>query len=355
MRLALKVHMNRPKLAIVGCGLQTEMNHLPAIAGTDADIILLVDKVVPSARRLAEQYSISAAAADYREVIGQADAALVALPNHLHAPVAIDLLRNGVHVLVEKPMALNTKQCDEMIDAANYGNAILAVGLDFRFPKTAQFTYHVLKQGLVGDLLRFDLRIGNDLTIFSFRSDYLLRRDTAGGGVLIDLAVHGLDLVLWWLGDYESVDYYDDAMGGVEANSELHLRLRSGVSGIIEASRTRALRNTCIIEGTRGTLEVGFWDKLGLLKLNIPKQPITLVGADSEVNERWREVFRRQFNDFAAAVRDRREPFVPGREGRRSIQLIEDCYSSRQPLSQPWSSPVAKTGTNRERVNFCGA
>ena len=339
--------MSRPKFAIIGCGLQTEMNQLPAIAGTElAEVSLLIDKVIPCARRLAETYRIPAASGDYRDAIGQVDAALIALPNYLHAPIAIDLLRNGVHVLVEKPMALNTNECDAMIDAANRGNSTLAVGLDFRFPKASQFTYHVLKTGLLGKLVKFDLRIGNDLTIFDFRSDYLLRKDTAGGGVLIDLGVHAVDLILWWLGDYEQVDYYDDAMGGVEANSEVHLRMRSGAYGVMEVSRTRALRNTCIFEGERGTLEVGFWDKLGVVTLNIPNQPIMLKAAETEASEPWREVFRRQFADFAVAIRDGREPFIPGREGRRSIQLIEDCYASRQPLSQPWIYPIAKTGTD---------
>ena len=134
-------------------------------------------------------------------------------------------------------------------------------------------------------------------------------------------------------------------MGGVEANSELHLRLRSGAAGIIEASRTRALRNTCIIEGERGTLEVGFWDKLGLLKLNIPHQPITLRATETEAGEPWHHIFRRQFTDFASAIREGREPLVPGREGRRSIQLINDCYASRKLLPQPWADPIATTGT----------
>jgi predicted dehydrogenase len=223
-----------------------------------------------------------------------------------------------------------------MILAANAGNAILAVGMDFRFPKVSQFTHQVLRNGLLGNRLKFDLRIGKDLTTLSLRSDYLLRKETAGGGVLIDLGVHALDLILWWLGDYEQVDYHDDAMGGVEANCELRLQLQSGASGVIEVSRTRDLRNTCIISGERAALEVGLWDRMGLLKLNVQDQPITLTRADVEATEDWYDVFRRQFADFADAIRERREPFVPGCEGKRSVELIDDCYSSRQPLPQPW-------------------
>lgn len=337
----------RPRVAIIGCGLQVELSQLPAISECDtAEITLLVDKVLPSAQRLAEKYDVGAVSDDYRRVIGKVDAAMVVLPNHLHAPVAADLLRNGIHVLVEKPMALNAKQCDEMIAAANEGNAILAVGLDFRFPKSSQFTYQALKQGLLGRALKFDLRMGNDLTTLDFKSDYLLRKEMAGGGVLIDLAVHALDLILWWLGDYERVDYYDDSMGGVEANCELHLQLRSGASGIIEASRTRALRNTCIIWGEKGALEVGLWTLMGLLKLTVKDQPISLSGVASDVSEPWREVFCRQFNDFIAAVRDRRQPFVPGTEGKRSMVLIDECYAHRGVLPLPWLLPLEPLGSD---------
>jgi predicted dehydrogenase len=336
--------MKRPRVAVVGCGLQAELTHLRTIAESPvADLALLVDKVVPTAERLAEKYRVPAFSGDYREAIGKVDAALLALPNYLHAPVAVDLLRHGIHVLVEKPMALNSKECDEMIAAADMGKAILAVGLDFRFTRGAQFTYDVLRGGLLGDVLRFDLRLGNDLTNLSLRSDYLLRKELAGGGVLIDLAVHALDLILWWLGDYETVEYYDDAMGGVEANCEARLRLRSGACGLIEASRTRQLRNTCIISGERGVLEIGLWTSMGLLKLEIINQSIPLKAEDSDLKEVWRDVFRRQFNDFIAAIAERREPLVSGRQGRRSIELIDECYSSRRELPQPWLFPVAET------------
>lgn len=346
----LSFEMRHPKLAVIGCGLQAEMSHLPAIAAANlADITLLVDKVLSSARRLAEKCPAAAVTNDYRQAIGCVDAALVALPNYLHAPVTADLLRHGIHVLVEKPMALNAHECDEMIQAANSGNAVLAVGMDFRFTKASRFAWQILKDGFIGKIAKFDLRIGNDLTVFSFKSDYLLRKETAGGGVLIDLGVHALDLILWWLGDHDRVDYYDDAMGGVESNCEVHLQLRSGARGLIEVSRTRALRNTCVIWGELGTLEVGLWTQLGLLNLTINNQPITLSGTGNQAAEWWRDVFRRQIEDFVTAIRDGREPFVPGCEGKRSIKLIDECYGSRRALPQPWAFPAATNATGDRR------
>ena len=78
----------------------------------------------------------------------------------------------------------------------------------------------VLDQGLLGDIISFDLRQGVVLN-WAVSSDYLLKKDKAGGGVLFDFGPHILDLMLWWFGDYERVEYYDDAAGGIEANCEL--------------------------------------------------------------------------------------------------------------------------------------
>ena len=151
------------------------------------------------------------------------------------------------------------------------------------------------------------------------------------------VGVHFIDLLLWWLGDYDSVEYFDDAMGGVEVDCEVHLRMKCGASGLVELSRNRDLRNTCFIRGERAILEVGFFDRRVSFRIN--NEDLVLTGrvtrdsADDNVSQ---DAFRRQLDDFADAIRNHRQPFVPGPEGRRAIGLIEACYASRQVLRQPW-------------------
>ena len=333
-------HMRKLSLAMIGCGMQGELVHLPALAQSDYfDTCVLVDKSSARAHKLAQKYNVPTVLDDFRDVVGRVDAALVVLPNYLHGLVTVELLRRGIHVLVEKPMALNTKQCDEMLEAARSKDTTLAIGLDFRFPHTSQLAQRILHDGVLGPLIDFDLRMGNNLSSVPVKSDYLLRNETAGGGVLMDLAVHALDLILWWLGDYEHVEYYDDSMGGVEANCELHLRLRSGAVGIVESSRVRRLRNTCIIKGERATLEVGLWNLIGQLRLEFRDQKTCLNAESNLPGDTWPEVFCRQLDDFADSIMKPRAPFVSGTEGRRSIELIENCYRSRKRLRQPWLVP----------------
>ena len=108
------------RLAVVGCGAVARIHHLPSITASNRfELIALVDRYLPNAQKLGEEYGIPAAVEDYGEIAAHIDAAIVALPNYLHATVSIDLLRRGIHVLVEKPMALSSRECETMISAAS--------------------------------------------------------------------------------------------------------------------------------------------------------------------------------------------------------------------------------------------
>jgi predicted dehydrogenase len=326
------------KLAVIGCGAVTEIFHLPAIALSGRmKATMLVDKSLPRALHIAEQVGAISAVDDYRKIIGKVDAAIVAVPNYLHHSVTMDLLENGIHVLVEKPMAMNSEQCEQMISTAASSGAILAVSLMRRFKYSSQFVKQVLNSRLLGEIRSFDFREGVNFG-WPVASDFMFRKEYSGGGVLIDIGVHVIDLLLWWLGNYRSVDYYDDAMGGVEANSMLYLELENDISGIMELSRIRNLRNTYIIYGENGSLEVGC-DLNPILHLKVKDHQNILTGQvepGGSKDSSYVSLFRRQLHNFAEAILNHGEPFITGNEGKRSIALIEACYAASKPLILPW-------------------
>ena len=325
------------RLAIVGCGAISSAYLLATQDSQDIEITALVDKDESRAIQLAEKYHITFTADDYKKIVGRCDAAVIALPHYLHAGVTVDLLRAGMHVLVEKPMAMNTSECDEMIRAASESDRLLAVGQLRRFFYSSQFIKRIIETRVLGQIKSFEFREGvvfnwPVVSSFTFRKEF-------GGGVLADTGAHVLDLLLWWLGDYESIQYYDDAMGGVEADCELHVQLKCGAAGVVELSRTRDLRNTLKICGERGTLEVQSQFN-SQIRLQLEGQDIALGGIakpDGRPEEDAIELFRRQFDNFFGAIRGQQSLFVPGYEGRPAVELIEACHSMRQPLIKPWT------------------
>lgn len=350
--------MERLKLAVIGCGAVTKFSHLPAIAcSEDIELVALVDRSLPRARQLAQECSPEPAVLDdYRQILDRAEAAIVALPNTLHAPVTVDLLEHGLHVLVEKPMASNSHDCEAMVAAATNHDRVLAVGMARRFCESSKFVKQALQRQLLGKIKHFDLREG---LIFNWQaaSDALFRKDLAGGGVLLDTGVHVLDLLLWWFGDCELVNYSDDSEGGVEADCEIRLRFSSGVTGIVELSRTRNLRNTCVIEGDCGTLTVEMGFRSGM-HLALPGQHDAFSGRVTPLESReqpLQQAFRNQLEDFAGAIRKGLAPSVPGCEGKRAVQIIETCYAHRQSLPA-WDHGEKTSGplSMNRRVNLSG-
>ena len=328
------------RIAVVGCGAVAQLNHLPALAASrHAKAAVLVDRDLSRAQAQARRWGVPRAVADVAEM-GEVDAAIVALPNHLHAPVTIDLLRRRIPVLVEKPMAPTVADCDAMIAAAAETGVPLAVGLEFRFFDSTATVRELLASELVGPLTGLDLRQGV-IPRWPFATDFMLRKETAGGGVLADFGVHVLDLLLCWLGDWRDVRCADDALGGLESDAVVDLTFASGLAGTVEVSRTRNLRNTCRFTGERGTLEVGIWDADPEITLHLPDRDVQLAGRarGAKGGFTFHDAFVRQLDDFASAVREGREPRVLGREGRRAVALVEACYAQRRPLALPWESP----------------
>jgi predicted dehydrogenase/nucleoside-diphosphate-sugar epimerase len=319
------------RVAIIGCGAITEHAYLPAVKGLDGVRITgLVDKNCARAKTLAAVHGIPQAAENVAELPELPEAAIVALPHYLHAPISIELLQRGIHVLVEKPMAVSTAQCDAMIRAAVNTDTRLAAGLVRRFLPEVRLAKEVIDSGRLGSIQSFDVQEGR---IYDWPSttDAPLRRDMAGGGVLIDLGVHVLDTLLYCLGDSTVLEYSDDSYGGVEAETEMSLRLASGASGHVALSRTRDLRNTMLIRGAKATLEVDLY--LRKVALHVGTE---VIGLTAKPDAWGGDVFRAQLADWVGAIHTGVQPAVPGPEGRRSVALIEACYARRKKLALPW-------------------
>jgi predicted dehydrogenase/nucleoside-diphosphate-sugar epimerase len=340
---------SKPRLAIIGCGAVVEQYHIPALRRLGWKPVLLVDPDVEGIRWRFRDLKESAVE---REAVGHYDsfdAAIVAVPSRLHAPICTDLLRAGKHVLVEKPMATTAADARAMVDAADSGAGRLSVVHWRRYRHLSIWTKALMQSGSLGTIESFDFREG---AVFNWpaTTNSFWRKETAGGGVLADQGAHALDLLLWWLGDFTSLTYVDDSQAGVEADCRLELTMKSGAKGVVELSRTRNLRNSAIIRGSNGWVEIPLW-----ITGDVHASPNVLVFRHGSLDPSGfppqviHSLFEAMFVDWLDAMRKGRAACVSGAEAIRYVELIESAYRTRSLWSFPWVTASAASPQHLRR------
>ena len=352
-----------PRLAIIGCGAVAGERHLPALADLGWRPHVLVDPCMERASALARCHKVKRVVRDVSDLArGEVEAALVATNAALHAHVALPLLERGVHLFVEKPLATSIEDVRAMVKtaAAISPPVVLAVGHIRRFLFVNRWVKMLFKRGALGDIESVDVREGE---CFHMRpsgnpraaagtcqfSPAFWDKKTSGGGVLLDIGSHTLDILTWWLGE-ENVTvtgYRDDSLGGVESDALLEMEFQSGAVGTVELSRTRTLRNTAIITGSRGRVEVALHrneivgvspDALVLWELDGRN------GAAMPNESLYDDMFRREIDDWLGAIRSAGVPFVDGASVVPGFDVINQCYHMRQQLRPPWTESTATRG-----------
>jgi len=331
------------RVAVIGCGLIAERSHLPVIVSSKrARVAVLVDQDLARAGELRDAFDLSCeATASFRELAGAVDAAVVAVPNSLHAEVSSALLEQGIHVLCEKPLALRFHEGERLCELAEKTRVVLAVGFTSRFHETTELMKIVVEQGLIGDIQSYDLSFGVDFA-WATVSGFYFRRELSGGGVLMNEAIHTLDRLLHWFGDVESLECAHNDAGGVETEARLLLRHRQGSARVLGTARFSwlcELRNTLEVSGSAGRAVVRPQNR-GMVALHrrVGDQELVFDLRKPGPGDRPPlEYFALQFEDFLDAITTGRPPRVGGREGMRSVALVEEAYRLATPLRARWS------------------
>lgn len=326
------------RVAIIGCGAIAELGHLPGAAlADDIDVTVLIDRDEARARALAEKFGIAEVATEIAAAAAHAEAAIVALPPHLHRSSAETLFAAGLHVLMEKPLATSVADSDAMIAAAAKADRVLAVAMMRRFARSARYLKALIDSGMLGQIKSYHAASGA-ADAWPSRSPFTFDAEQAGGGALISNGCHDVDLLLWLLGPIDTLDFRSDSDARMEGNCLLECRMKSGSEAIIEVSRTCTLSNEIRIEGERGTVIAPLMGEtitllphgasLDMLP-DMPPPPL-----------QYAEVMADQLADFAAAVRGDKAPIADGQVGRDMIALVERCYAEARPLTFAWDVPV---------------
>lgn len=199
---------------MIGLGYisMTHLKNFTAIDGVEIAAIADLDPERTAA--CAAQWAVAHVFSDYRELLALQDLDLVVicLPNHLHAAVSIDALNAGHNVLCEKPMATTVEDAEAMVAAADANQRLLTIALNFRwqfFGPDIFFLKKLIEDGELGNIYYIRVHYLRRMTFpLAGYERWNLSPKESGGGVLIDLGPHMLDLAMWLLDDYaaHSVD-----------------------------------------------------------------------------------------------------------------------------------------------------
>ena len=194
------------KLGIVGCGGIANGKHLPSLSKLkNVELVAFCDIEVEKAEKAAKQYGTENAKIykDYEELLkdDSIDVIHVLTPNISHAEISIASMEAGKHVLCEKPMAKTSAEAREMLEVAKRTGKKLTIGYDNRFRPDSQSLHKITRRGDLGDIYFAKAHAIRRRAVPTW--GVFLDEEKQGGGPLIDIGTHALDLTLWMMDNYK--------------------------------------------------------------------------------------------------------------------------------------------------------
>jgi predicted dehydrogenase len=309
------------RVALFGCGWIQDFHARGVLAFPGAELVAVANHREETAKAFADRHGIARVTTDWEHLATDEgiDAAIVATPNALHASQSVALLRNGKHVLVEKPMAVTVAECDRMIEAARGSGAHLMVAHCWRFRDEVIAVRDRIAAGSFGTVVKTR---GYGVHAGWGPSGWFTDPSLAGGGALVDMGVHAIDTARFLLGDPDP-----DRVCAVVGTRYADGRYSVDDDGILLISWSN---------GTNSLVESGWWQPhLGGLEAD------TEVYGTNGYDRIWppeelpdgvehctQPMYTAQVGEFLSAIASDRPPRPSGEDGRVVMQIVERAYAS---------------------------
>lgn len=193
------------RIGIIGCGGIANGKHMPALKKVKGcEMVAFCDIIPARAEQAAKDYGAPDARVytDYKELLKDTsiDVVHVCTPNRSHSFITVDALHAGKHVMCEKPMAINSTEAKKMLDAMEETGKLLTIGYQSRFRPDAQYMKAEAEDGTFGDIYYAKATAIRRRAVPTW--GVFLNEEEQGGGPLIDIGTHALDLTLWVMDNY---------------------------------------------------------------------------------------------------------------------------------------------------------
>lgn len=336
------------KYALIGCG-RIAVNHVKAALNNDFSIVALCDVVDGKPQDLLSragcpELSGFSTYADYRQMLSdhpEIDLVAIATESGKHAAIALDCIDAGKHVIIEKPMAMNMADADEIIRRSNERGVVVSACHQNRFNVAVRKLREALDSGRFGRLSHGSIHVRwcRDRAYY----DQAPWRGTwqEDGGCLMNQCIHGIDLLRWTMGDeIEEVfgatrqqfhDYLEAEDVGVAV-----VKFKNGAIGTIEGTTNvypKNLEETLYVFGEDGTVKIG-----GTSTNNIDVWDFKDAAEGDEANKGLKEATSNVYGnghtalyaDVARAIETGGKPYVDAVAGRNALEVVLAIYKSQQ-------------------------
>lgn len=343
------------RIGIIGAGGIGTL-HAETATNCGATLLAVCDADPARALKLATRFHAKATS-DRAELLAmrEIDAVYVAVPNIDHASVAISALQAGKHVFLEKPMAMSVAECDGVIDAMRAAGRVVQIGFVSRNAPAAQAAKRIIEAGTLGTIYHVKAAMYRRRGIPGLGRWFTTRR-SSGGGALIDIGVHVIDLAVYlanarhpqrafgisssthgvpiesytgtemWAGPRDPGGVFDveDAIHALVRFDGMSLELNAMWAGDFPQG---ALRDGFVILGTRGGCHLDLWGNKFTMAYE-ENGYMCDVTPELGKGDPWREAWETQFRSFAAAVISGTPPRAGAEDGRRVQTIVEAIYRS---------------------------
>ena len=336
--------MSTLRMGVVGLGMG--MGHARGYQShPQSELVAVCDMDAVKLAQQAAELGVGQTYEDAGEMFRKAglDAVSIAVPNKFHAPLTIAALKSGLHVLCEKPMARTAAEAERMLKAARAARKNLMINFSFRFSDMSYALKDQVDAGVVGDIY-FGRTVWHRRRGIPQMGGWFGIKEMSGGGPLIDLGVHRLDLALWLMGYPEPVavsgSTYDPiARRRAKKEGKAYdvedlacglVKFANGATLILEASWALNIKeNEHMITSLYGT-------KGGLVQRNVEggygfEAEMYTAEGDSHFTkklDRRDAPAPESYHEFVDSILEKRQPIATGEDGLKVMKILDGIYKS---------------------------
>ncbi|MCB0732024.1 MAG: Gfo/Idh/MocA family oxidoreductase [Ignavibacteriae bacterium] len=322
--------MKKIKIVLIGAGFIADYHARALQLLPEVEIAGVVGLPIEAVKGFANKYNIHNVSTDYKDFLKnkEIDAVIISTPNKFHAPIAIDFLKEGIDVFLEKPMAVNPKEGEKITRDAKENNRIVMIGHMWRFDEEVNFIKNLIDSGKLGKIIKTK---GYGIHENWGPGGWFTKKEIAGGGALADMGVHAIDTVRYILGDPDPTEVYAKIgtyFGNYDVDDSgiIIISWDNGTTSIIESGWWQPHMDgpeaSTQFFGTKGYATV----LPTAVKLKSEEKiEIPSINKSEHCDQ---SIYSKQMEKFVESIKSRIQPNPGYIEGQKVLEIVDAAYQS---------------------------